>query len=67
MKKESLNLLREFKKQWYPARDLPKIEDFIAWLENNGHRIVRSNKGGEPFSKNPQWLQDRLRKNTQHR
>jgi len=42
MKKETLGLLREFKKQWYPARNVRQIKDFIAWLERKGYEVIKS-------------------------
>ena len=48
MKKETLDLLREFKKQWYPARDVPQIKDFIAWLERKGYELIKSKNPTNP-------------------
>lgn len=30
----SKGILKEFVKQWYPASDTPRIEDFLIWIQN---------------------------------
>ncbi len=57
MKKKTFDLLndllKEFKKRWYPAPDLPKIEDFIAWLEKQGYEIREKEKNEGDGKKDP--------------
>ena len=48
MKKEILDLLNEFRRGWYPAQDIPKIEDFIAWLERKGYELIKSKNPTNP-------------------
>lgn len=35
MEKDNLDLLREFQKEYFPARKPPTIMDFVAWLNRN--------------------------------
>lgn len=48
MKKEILDLLNEFRRGWYPAQDIPKIEDFIAWLDKKGYEFIKSKNPTNP-------------------
>ena len=45
MKEEALNLLSKFRKEWFPARDVPTIEDFITWIEKRGYEIGEVKRG----------------------
>ena len=44
-----LPILREFEKQWYPAKNTPYIVDFIIWLEDKGYEIKKEKKDVTTF------------------
>ena len=35
-----LPILREFEREWFPAKEVPKNIDFILWLEKKGYEVL---------------------------